>query len=135
MTLRQVRQAGRRTKLDRDTWAGTTLAVVSYDTLGVGSFETELIEFGVVYVGEPIFAYGVEAQEGQELIPDDFPFVTCGVKEWEVSNPEETQGKQYHLGAFVWISVSAKTAYRLRFRLSFEGIAFRNVEYFRGLNG
>ena len=33
------------------------------------------------------------------------------------------------------MNVVSSKQYRLRFRLSFEGIAMKNVEYYRGLNG
>jgi len=71
-------------------------------------------------------------------VDGDFPFVTVGVAEWQTNVEEtaETPGLvPLYLGAHIYIHVIASTQYKLRFRLSFEGIAMRNVEYFRGLNG
>lgn len=132
----RVRRANERKELDRGTWAGTQLLIVTYDTFGVGEIETELIDFGVVFDGVPFFAYGVETLPDQILTVGDFPLVTVGVRSWHTTEADEdSQAKLFYLGAFLWISIGATTTYRLRFRLSFEGTTMRNVEYFRGLNG
>jgi hypothetical protein len=136
MTYRNIRKAGTRTKLDRDTWAGISLLVVSYDTEGVGSTETELLDFGTVFEEPPVFSWGVEAAPGQEIFEGDYPAVSCGVIGWETTEVEEdSRAIPYYLGAYAWLSVASGFPYKLRFRLSFEGTTLRNVEYFRGLNG
>lgn len=135
----RIRRAERSRQLDRDTWAGSTLLVMSYDTAGTGVIESELIDFGVVYEGPPFFSYGVELQAGQTLVSGDYPKVTAGVREWELASTDtentDARATPFYLGAYLWFSIDADNAYRLRFRLSFEGIAIRNVEYLRGLNG
>lgn len=135
-TYPRIRQAENRQELDRGTWAGNTLTVVAYDTVGRGIIQTGLIDFGLVYEDAPFFAYGVELAPGQALIEGDYPEVTVGVRQWQTSAVEsDTRAKLFYLGAYLWISINALSSYRLRFRLSFEGITMRNVEYFRGLNG
>ncbi len=132
MTYRSISKAGRKTRLDQETWAGTTLLFLSYDMTGVGEVETELLDFGLVFEGVPFFSYGVELQPGEVLTPGEFPAVMCGVKEWQLTEVEaDTRATPFYLGAYLWISVSSNISYRLRFRLSFEGIAMRNVEHFR----
>lgn len=135
-TYPQVRRADTKTRLDRDTWAGPHLVVTAYDTVGSGEFNTELIEFGTVFEDAPFFAYGVELAENETLVDGDYPFVSCGVSQWEVTKTEEdVAGLNYYLGAYVWVNVVSSKQYRLRFRLSFEGTAMKNVEYFRSTNG
>ncbi len=125
-----------RTRLDRDTWASNSLLIMSYDTTGVGELETELLDFGVVFENPPFFSYGVELVPGGTLVPGAFPSAYCGVKEWKLSEVEgDARAVKFYLGAFLWISIDTSVSYNLRFRLSFEGISFRNVEYFRGTDG
>ena len=124
----RIRKAATRQNLDRDTWAGNTLVILSYDTQGVGVIQTGVLDFGIVYEGPPFFSYGVEVQSGQALVSGDFPEVSAGVASWEI-----TEGAMpFYLGADLWITVRANSPYRLRFRLSFEGISMRNTEHFRG---
>lgn len=133
MTYRNIRRSERQVSLDRDTWAGTSLLIISYDTLGVGTFETELLDFGLVFEDAPFFSYGAELQPGQALTAGDYPIVNCGVKEWETTDiAENARAIPFYLGAYVWINVTANTTYRMRFRLSFEGMTMRNAEHFRG---
>jgi hypothetical protein len=135
-TYPSIRRAGQQIDLDRGTWAGESLLILSYDTVGAGVIETELLDFGLVFEGPPFFSYGVELQPGHVLVANDFPLVTAGVKEWKITEVEaDSQATPFYLGAFLWISIEANTAYHLRFRLSFEGITMRNVEYIRGLSG
>lgn len=130
----RVRRVEQSRELDRGTWADTTVVLFTYDTVGAGIIQTELIDFGLVYDGPPFFAYGVENIEGQTLVSGDFPEITAGVREWYTSElGEEDRVVPLYRGAYLWISIASKTSYRLRFRLSFEGTAFRNVEYLRGL--
>lgn len=132
MTYPSIRRADRTKVLDQNTWAGNSLLILSYDTIGVGEIETELIDFGLVFEGVPTFAYGVELQPGETLTPGSFPHVMCGVKEWQLTEVEaDLRATQFHIGAFLWISITSNVSYRLRFRLSFEGISMRNVEHFR----
>jgi hypothetical protein len=132
MTYRNIRKAATDIRLDRDTWAKNSVVIMAYDTSGVGTFETEVIDFGLVFEDTPFFAYGAELQPGQTLIDGDFPIINCGVGEWATTKPEDDPGaKPFYIGASLWIVVNATTPYNLRFRLSFEGIAMSNVEYFR----
>ncbi len=131
-TYRRVRKADERNRLDQDTWADNRLLIIAYDTLGVGEIETELIDFGLVFEDVPFFSYGVELQPGQALVEGDFPAVMCGVREWQQTEVEQdTRATPFYIGAFLWISIASSISYRLRFRLSFEGISMRNVEHFR----
>lgn len=133
MTARHVRKAISRQQIDRDTWAGNSLLIMSYDTTGVGVIETELLDFGLVFETVPFFAFGVELLPGGVLIEGSFPKVTVGVKEWKLSEVEsDARAVKFYLGAFLWISIDSVVSYNLRFRLSFEGTAIRNVELFRG---
>ncbi len=132
----RIKKARQRTELDRATWSTTQLLIATYDTVGSGVVETELIDFGLVFDGPPFFSYVVEVQPDQQLIPNDFPEITVGVKSWETTDADgDTRSTPFYLGAFLWMSIGANSSYRLRFRLSFEGTTMRNVEYFRGLNG
>jgi hypothetical protein len=110
---------------------------LAYDTIGSGELVTELLDFKTVYEGAPFFAYGVELQPGEVLEAGDYPFVSCGVSEWDTNIVEEddTIKTPLYLGASIYINVVSSKQYNLRFRLSFEGIALKNVEYHRGLNG
>lgn len=128
-----IRRADTAKDLDRQTWAGLTTLTFSYDTVGRGIVETELLDFGLVFEGPPFFSYGVETQPGETLVSGDYPEVTLGVKEWHITETEgDSRAIPFYLGAYVWISIGSATSYKLRFRLSFEGIAVRNVEHFRG---
>ncbi len=132
MTYRSIEKARDSRRLDQATWAGDTLLFLSYDTIGVGEIETELIDFGLVFESVPFFAYGVELQPGETLTEGQFPAVMCGVKEWQFTEVEaDPRATPFYIGAFLWISITSSISYRLRFRLSFEGIAMRNVEHFR----
>lgn len=132
-TYPHIRRAESQIEYDRGTWAVNRLLILTYDTYGAGVIESELIDFGLVFEGPPFFSYGVEAQPGETLVTDDYPLVTAGVKEWHTTEVEEdSQATPFYLGAHLWINITANTAYRLRFRLAFEGISMRNVEYFRG---
>jgi len=136
VTFQNIAARTRRTELDRETWAGETLLIISYDTTGVGEIETELLDFGVVFESPPFFSYGVELQPGETLVSGSFPAVYCGVKEFQKTDADnDDRAIDLYIGAFLWISIDTSVSYKLRFRLSFEGTAFRNVEYFRGSNG
>ena len=133
----RVRKADRKQEFDRATWANTTQVLLAYDTIGSGELATELIDFKTVFENAPFFSYGVELQPGETLTEGDFPFVTCGISGWNTNLTEEDDPINFpvYLGAYVYINVVSSKQYRLRFRLSFEGIAMKNVEYYRGLNG
>lgn len=133
----RVRQADLQQQFDRATWADTTQVILTYDTIGSGELVTEMIDFKTVFEDTPFFAYGVELQTGETLETGDYPFVSCGVSEWDtnVVEEEETVKTPLYLGAAIYINVVSSKQYKLRFRLSFEGIAIKNVEYYRGLNG
>jgi len=134
MTYPGVRKAATKSRLDQQTWAGNTLLLLSYDTIGAGEFDTPPLDFGLVFEGAPFFSFGVELQPGEVLLPSAYPAVMCGVREWQVTEVEaDDQTTPYYIGASLWIFVSSP--YLLRFRLSFEGITMRNVEHFRGLSG
>lgn len=129
----RIRRAQTSKQLDRNAWAGTTLLVFAYDTVGSGVINTELLDFGLVFEGPPFFTYGAEAQPGQALVSGDYPKITAGVREWHFADLElDDRAVPFYLGAYLWISIESTTSYRLRFRLSFEGTAIRNVEYYRG---
>lgn len=133
----RVRKADQKQQFDRATWADTTQILLSYDTIGSGELITELLDFKTVFEGSPFFAYGVELQPGEVLEAGDYPFVTCGISQWEttVVAEDDPAAIPMYLGAYVYINVVSSKQYGLRFRLSFEGIAMKNVEYYRGLNG
>ena len=132
----KVRKNEQRIELDRKTWADTAFLVVAYDTVGTGTFETDLIDFGLVYEDAPFFSYGVELAPDQVLVDDDYPNVSCGVSNWETQTFSTFDGSStYYVGAYVWLYVDCLTPYNLRFRLAFEGTTMRNVEYFRSNNG
>ena len=106
-----VRKANTKTRLDRDTWAGPTMVVTSYDIVGTGETITDLISFGTVFEDAPFFAYGTELQKGELLIDGDYPFVTCGVASWETTTTDETSPHVpvYYRGAYVWVNIAAAT--------------------------
>lgn len=135
-TYPRIRRAERNTDLDRRTWAAPNVVVINYDLLGVGSTNTEMLDFGLVFEGPPFFSYGVELLPTSTLIAGDFPQVTAGVREWLTSQSDADVAAYgaripFYLGASLWIGASH--GYDLRLRLSFEGISMRNVEHFRGL--
>jgi hypothetical protein len=136
MTLySHIERSGKSRELDRNTWAGETTLVFAYETKGSGTFVTELLDFGIAYEGTPFFSYGVELIPGSTLVDGDYPFVSAGVGEWikkeDVDDFAEKQLKLLHTGAHVWISVSSNKSYRLIFRMTFEGIAFKNPQFLR----
>lgn len=125
----RVNRASRARTLDRGTWAENTVVVLTLDVRAPGEQGAHEVAFGTVFEHEPLFTYGVELVEGQTLVARDFPFVSCGVADWtplqvDPANPEEV----YFVGATLWINIVCNTEYRLRFRLGFEGVAFKNVE-------
>lgn len=130
-----VERADRNRELDRRTWASDTTTVFAYETVGAGTFVTELFDFGLAYEGPPLFTYGVELVQGQILVPGDYPFVSAGVGEWaKIEDDEdfaEKQLKLLHTGAYVWINVSSNKSYRMIFRMAFEGVAFKNTKLLR----
>lgn len=131
-TYRSVTKAKDKSRLDQSTWAQNSLLFLSYDTIGSGEIETELIDFGLVFENKPFFSYGVELQPNQALVAGSFPAVMCGVREWQLTEVErDNRAIPLYIGAFLWISIASNISYRLRFRLSFEGISMRNVEHFR----
>lgn len=137
MTYRETKRNERRVELDRATWAGTTILQTAYETEGSGQFISEEIDFGTVFESRPFFSFGVELVEGQTLVVGDYPFVTAGVSEWVQEPDVETAAADpqqivHYLGAYVWINVASSNPYILRFRLSFEGTASKNVEMWRG---
>jgi hypothetical protein len=137
MTYEQTKRNERRVELDRQTWAGTTVLQTAYETEGSGQFISDEISFGTVFEGRPFFSHGVELVEGQTLVAGDYPFITAGVSEWVQEPDVETAAADpqkivHYLGAYVWINVASSSSYLLRFRLSFEGTASRNVEMWRG---
>jgi len=133
MTYSRIRRADKRRELDRLTWAGPTQVLFTYEIEGIGGFETELMSFGTVFESKPFFSYGTELQLDETLTLNDYPMVMCGVSEWEVTETdEELLTTPYYLGSRVWIRVATARSYRLLFRLSFEGVAMRNVETWRG---
>lgn len=135
-TYPRVRKATSKQQYDRETWATPTQVVTAYDMVGAGQITTDPISFGVVYETPPFFAYGVELQTGETLVAGDFPYCMCGVSAWTTTEiADGSRDIPYYLGASIWINVSSTKPYKLRFQLSFEGLAMRNVEYFRGTNG
>lgn len=131
-----IRRSEQSRDLDRRTWAGSTTIVIAYETVGAGTFTTEMIDLGLAFEGPPFFTYGVELSEGQTLVEGDYPFVSAGIVEW-VTNAEteedfeEKQLSLLHTGCFVGINVRSNKSYRLIFRMSFQGIAFKSTQYLR----
>ena len=125
MTYPGVRRATKRTELDRETWANRVNLQVAYDFVAPGSLQTETISFGEVFEGFPDFAYGVELIEGQVLVAGDFPMVNAGVAIWDQTFPEGSQLPRV-MGAALFVAVFCSTPYQLRFRFSFNGVAFSN---------
>ena len=134
-----VRRSELRTEVDRTQWASTVTTVVSYETIGTGTFITEPVMFGTPYSGSPFFTFGVELHKDNTLISNDFPFVSAGVGEWVTEEPpenyEEKGLKLITTGAIVWLYVSSQYGYRLIFRLTFEGTAMKNPQFLGGTYG
>lgn len=126
MTYPGVRRANKRIELDRQTWADRETVLLTYDTFAPGMVTTEMLSFLTVFEGYPDFAYGVECQEGEVLVPGDYPMVNAGVALWDQTFPE-TGALPRVRGAQVFLVVSSATSYRLRFRFAFSGVIFRNV--------
>jgi len=126
------RRAASRQELDRETWPDTLVVVATFDTVGFGEAQSGIIDFGTVFEEPPFFSYGVELKEGGTLVSGDYPFVTAGVSEWQITESDENNETEYYIGADVWVRVASVTEYPLRFRFTFEGTAMRNVEHFRG---
>lgn len=125
-------------ELDRRSWASNTVIVFDYETKGSGTFTTPMLEFGLPFEGPPLFTYGVERHSLQGEFPDgDFPHVSAGVGAWnrleeDYEDFEEKKLLLPHVGATIWISVKSGQSYRLVFRLAFEGVAYKNPQYFGG---
>jgi hypothetical protein len=124
---RSIRRTAQRQQLDRNTWAETVQLVVLRDVVGSGETQIEIPEFGTVFGEQPFFAYGVELWEGETLQECNYPFVSCGVYEWVTNEPELGKEVRY-LGANVWVRIVCTCDHLYRLQLSFEGIAFKNVE-------
>lgn len=125
MSYPGLRRAERRIELDRGTWADRETFVLEFDFIAPGSEVSETQTFPVVFEGFPDFSYGVELQEGGELVPGDFPQVNAGVALWDQTFPE-TGALPRVMGAQVFVLALCSTAYRLRFRFAFSGVIFRN---------
>jgi len=135
MTYREIKTADRRTELDRATWAGPVQLILSYELSGVGEHVSEMISFGTVYESKPFFSYGVELAPDEILTPGDFPLVSVGIGAWDITDSDDEDKTPFYLGAQVWFNTTTVQVYRYLFRLSFEGVAVRNTEFFRGTNG
>jgi hypothetical protein len=124
-----IRNANLRRELDRNTWANYTVVVVRYETTGSGSFLTPVIDFGVRYSGAPYVSFGPQQSVVGSLVEGDYPHVTVGVAEWVTrSSGEEADTRGVipeHIGAKLWISVSAETSYAITHHLVFEGVAMK----------
>jgi hypothetical protein len=127
---RGLDRAARHREVDRTGWAGSQLVLTTWDTIGSGTILTDLIPFGTVFEGQPFFSFGVELQEEETLTEADYPFVTCGVQEWQRTAESALQrAERFYTGATIWIAVSSFRQYRLRYRFAFEGTAMRNREH------
>lgn len=135
MTYGRIRTADRRTQLDRAMWAGPVQLILTYELEGIGEHTSELLSFGTVFESKPFFAYGVELLPDQPLVDGSYPLAMAGVTEWDVTAVEDERIVPFYLGTKVWFHVVANVPYHFLFRLSFEGIAVRNTEHFRGDNG
>ena len=124
-------------ELDRRSWASNSVIVFTFETSGSGTFTTPMLEFGLPFEGPPLFTYGVEKNplEG-DLVAGDFPHVSAGVGAWNRLEEEEDFVEKKillpHVGAVIWISVKSGKSYRLVFTLAFEGVAYKNPQYFGG---
>lgn len=130
---RRLRRANVQRTLDRGQWADETQLIIALDFDGVGAQQVD-VEFGMVFEGAPLYSWGVELQEGETLWPGDYPHVTSGVAAWDTKEASTIEGgRLLYLGATVWFRSVASRAYRTRLRTSFEGIAFKNPQYFSGV--
>lgn len=124
-----IRRANLRRELDRNTWASHTVVVLRYETTGSGSFLTPVLDFGVRFSGPPHVSFGPQQSEVGSLVEGDYPHVTVGVAEWVTkSSGEDADARGVipeHIGATLWISVSAETAYKITHHLVFEGVAMK----------
>ncbi len=135
MTYSRVRVETQRTELDRATWAGPVQVILTYELEGVGEHTSEMLCFGTVFVSKPFFATGVELLPDQPLVEGDYPLAMAGVTEWDTTEVNDERVVPFYLGAKVWFHAISTTPYHYLFRLSFDGVAVRNTEYFRGSNG
>lgn len=130
---RRLRRANVRQALDRGQWAEEVQLIVAFDFMGTGA-ETAEVDFGTVFEGTPLYSWGVELQEGEILTPGDYPHVTSGVQSWITKEASGNTGTTLlYLGATVWFRSASSRAYRTRLRTSFEGIAYKNPQYFAGV--
>jgi hypothetical protein len=127
-----IRKEDNRTELDRATWAGPVQLILTYELTGIGEHTSEMIQFGTVFESKPFFAYGIELMEGQTLVDGDFPLGMAGVSEWDITEIDNEFETPFYLGAKVFFHTDTSSLYSYLFRLSFEGIAVRNTEHFRG---
>lgn len=129
VAYRQIRRASTKQRLDRNQWADVLQLIIAFDFDGVGS-KTQEIEFGMVFEGAPVFSWGVELQEDDELTPNDYPFVTAGVASWVTKTASaDERSTLLYLGGTVWYRSVSNRSYRTRLRTSFEGIAYKNPQY------
>lgn len=130
----QVRRQEIDRGLDRETWADLTAVVFTQEVIGSGATTTAPLYYGLTYEGPPTFTYGVELAEGELLVDRDYPFVSAGVAAHIRKEDDEDYAEKQlllpHIGATIWISVKSDTSYRLLFRLWFEGVAYKNPQYF-----
>lgn len=120
-----VQRSRRLKELERGAWVDNTLVLLNLDYRGIGELITS-VEFGTVFEGPPMFSYGVvPILDSIALVENDYPFVTCGVSQWTILQDEEDELTDYYIGATLWINVAASSAYDMRFRLGFEGKAFK----------
>lgn len=128
---RQIRRGNVRRNLDRGQWAEQTQLVVAFDFDGSGS-DTVEVDFGIVFEGAPLYSWGVELADDETLVEDDYPHVSSGVAEWKTKQASENeQSNLLYSGATVWYRSVSSRSYRTRLRTSFEGIAFKNPQYFQ----
>jgi len=129
MTYRSARTQSIRQELDRGTWASHTTVVLTYDTIGSGSFLTEPLYFGIRFSGAPYVSQGQELIEVGSLVEGDYPHVTVGVSEWLTKSAGEGFDARgaipEHIGVKLWIAVSAVSQYAIRHSLVFEGLAMK----------
>lgn len=129
---RRIRQANKRQALDRGQWADETQLLIANDFSGAGSQLID-VEFGIVFDGAPLYSWGVELQEDEILTPGDYPHVTSGVSSWVTKQASTNeQSNLLYLGASIWFRTVSSRDYRTRLRMSFEGVAFKNPQYFVG---
>ncbi len=132
MTYGRLRAETTRTELDRATWAGPVQVILTYELEGVGEHTSEVLSFGTVFESKPFFAFGVELLPDQPLVDGAYPLAMAGVVEWDVTDVVDDRAVPFYLGAKVWFHAVSTTPYHYLFRLSFDGVAVRNTEFFRG---